>query len=89
VPDALADRLRLAVAEEAQRVDPVTERAAARSETAMPAYANERRNESGKSSNAPSATATVNALPSTVRPAVCTVRTTALSTSRPARSSSR
>ena len=55
----------------------------------MPAYANDRRNASGNSHSAVSDTATVKALPATVRPAVATVRTTASWGSRPLCSSSR
>ena len=62
---------------------------AASTDTATPAYANERRNDSGKSHSARSETATVSALPATVRPAVDTVRTTASSVDSPFRSSSR
>ena len=47
--------------------------------TAIPAYANDRRKNSGKMSSAPKEMATVRALNSTVRPAVRMVRTTASS----------
>ena len=67
----------------------MTDTAPASNDTPMPAYANDRRNASGKTSRAEREMATVTALNATVLPAVCTVRTTALCGSRPARSSSR
>lgn len=57
--------------------------------TASPAYANERRKYSGKTSSAASASATVRPEYSTVRPAVRTVVVTAAAVSAPPASSSR
>ena len=62
---------------------------AASATTEIPAYANDRRNDSGNTSNAAREMTTVSALNSTVRPAVSTLRTSAASASLPRRSSSR
>ena len=88
----LEDRAATPPAGRAPRGSPAgrsTDEIAARNTTATPAYANERRYVTGKSSSAASEIITVPALNTTVRPAVCIVRPTATLVDAPVASSSR